>query len=80
MNKVSIVLEWVPREPLSMCEVYALPHDTPASPVREPGRRSRLMLVHRGHNHRITNEEEVMRYCGRRRWRGSRQWRWISGA
>ncbi|RCV24393.1 hypothetical protein SETIT_5G080700v2 [Setaria italica] len=67
-NGLSIFPEWVPGGPLSthdftrfMREVYALPRDAPASLVREPEKRPRLLLVHRGHSRRIMNEQEVLR-------------------
>ncbi|KAL6848285.1 hypothetical protein ACP4OV_022413 [Aristida adscensionis] len=39
-------------------EAYALPRHSPA---REPGRRPRLLLIHRGHYRRLLNEAEVVR-------------------
>ncbi|CAD6232449.1 unnamed protein product [Miscanthus lutarioriparius] len=66
---LSIVPEWAPGGGrLSMAdftrfmrEVYALPRDAPASLVREPGKRPRLLLVHRGHSRRFMNEQEILR-------------------
>ncbi|PAN31946.1 hypothetical protein PAHAL_5G451700 [Panicum hallii] len=67
-KEFSIVPELVPGGPLSMAdftrflrETYALPRGAAASPAREPGRRPRLMLIHRGHYRRILNEPEVAR-------------------
>ncbi|CAO2193378.1 unnamed protein product [Urochloa humidicola] len=68
-NGLSIVPEWVPGGvPLSMRdftqflrEVYVLPRSAPVSLIREPSKRPRLLLVHRGHSRRIVNEEEVLR-------------------
>ncbi|CAL4951106.1 unnamed protein product [Urochloa decumbens] len=66
-NGLSIVPEWVPGGPLSMRdftrflrEVYVLPRGEPVSLIREPSKRPRLLLVHRGHSRRIMNEQEVL--------------------
>jgi hypothetical protein len=65
---LSIVPEWAPGGRLTMAdftrfmrEVYALPRDAPTSLVREPGKRPRLLLVHRGHSRRFMNEQEILR-------------------
>jgi hypothetical protein len=65
---LSIVPEWSPDGRLTtpdftqfLREIYALPRDAPASLIREPGKRPRLLLVHRGHSRRIMNEEEVLK-------------------
>ncbi|KAL6627542.1 hypothetical protein ACP70R_031268 [Stipagrostis hirtigluma subsp. patula] len=42
-------------------EAYALPRHAAVSPAREPGKKPRLLLIHRGHNRRLLNEEEVAR-------------------
>jgi hypothetical protein len=42
-------------------DTYALPRDTASSPTRDPGRKPRLMLIHRSHYRRILNEPEVAR-------------------
>ncbi|WVZ72019.1 hypothetical protein U9M48_020542 [Paspalum notatum var. saurae] len=69
-NGLSIVPEWVPggrRLDMTdftrfMREVYALPRGAPVSLNREePGKRPRLLLVHRGHSRRFLNEDEVLR-------------------
>ncbi|PUZ57771.1 hypothetical protein GQ55_5G456000 [Panicum hallii var. hallii] len=66
---LSIIPEWVPgRRRLSMPdftrflrEIYALPRGAPVSLVREPGRRPRLLLIHRRHSRRFMNEQEILR-------------------
>ncbi|PUZ57776.1 hypothetical protein GQ55_5G456200 [Panicum hallii var. hallii] len=66
---LSIIPEWSPGGRLAMPdftrflrEVYALPRAAPASLVRdEPGRRPRLLLIHRGHSRRFMNEQEILR-------------------
>ncbi|GJN06001.1 hypothetical protein PR202_ga23684 [Eleusine coracana subsp. coracana] len=44
-------------------EAYALPRGAPpvASPSRDKQRRPRLLLMRRGHNRRIVNEDEIVR-------------------
>ncbi|KAF8656997.1 hypothetical protein HU200_060329 [Digitaria exilis] len=66
---LSIVPEWVPGgHPLSMRdftlfirEVYSLPRGTPVSLVREPTKKPRLLLIHRGHSRRFMNEPEIVK-------------------
>ncbi|CAO2198716.1 unnamed protein product [Urochloa humidicola] len=64
---LSIITEWAPGGHLAtpdftrfLREVYALPRGAPVSLVREPSKRPRLLLVHRGHTRRIMNEQEVL--------------------
>ncbi|TVU22202.1 hypothetical protein EJB05_31884, partial [Eragrostis curvula] len=40
-------------------ETYALPRHAAASLAREPDRKPRLLLIHRGHYRRLVNEQEV---------------------
>ncbi|XP_034593660.1 beta-1,2-xylosyltransferase XYXT1 isoform X2 [Setaria viridis] len=42
-------------------DTYALPRGAAVSLAQEPGRKPRLMLIHRGHYRRILNEPEVAR-------------------
>ncbi|XP_039811635.1 alpha-1,3-arabinosyltransferase XAT3-like [Panicum virgatum] len=65
---LGIIPEWSPGGRLAtpdftrfVREVYALPRDAPASLVREPGRRPRLLLIHRGHSRRFMNRQEILR-------------------
>jgi hypothetical protein len=64
---MSIFPEWSPGGRLTMPDftrflrdVYSLPRGAPASLIREPGKRPRLLLVHRGHTRRIMNEDDVL--------------------
>ena len=66
---LSIIPEWspaggrlaMPDFTRFLREVFALPRDAPASLVREPGRRPRLLLIRRGHSRRFMNEQEILR-------------------
>ncbi|KAF7003476.1 hypothetical protein CFC21_018786 [Triticum aestivum] len=67
-KELSIVPELVPGGRLSMAdftgflrETYALPRGAAASLAREPEKKPRLLLIHRGHYRRILNEPEVAR-------------------
>ncbi|VAH51522.1 unnamed protein product [Triticum turgidum subsp. durum] len=67
-KELSIVPELVPGGRLSMPdftgflrEAYALPRGAAASLAREPEKKPRLLLIHRGHYRRILNEPEVAR-------------------
>ncbi|XP_062183393.1 beta-1,2-xylosyltransferase XYXT1-like [Phragmites australis] len=67
-KEFSIVPEWAPGVRLSMAdftrflrETYALPRGAPVSLTREPDKKPRLLLIHRGHYRQFVNEQEIVR-------------------
>ncbi|XP_044405539.1 beta-1,2-xylosyltransferase XYXT1-like [Triticum aestivum] len=63
-KELTIVPELVPGAPLTMAdftrfvrETYALPRE---APTREPGKKPRLLLIHRGDFRRFLNEQEIL--------------------
>uniref|UniRef100_A0A0A9CK60 Glycosyltransferase 61 catalytic domain-containing protein n=1 Tax=Arundo donax TaxID=35708 RepID=A0A0A9CK60_ARUDO len=68
-KEFTIVPEWAPGGyRLSMAdfirflrEAYALPRGAPVNLTRKPGKKPRLLLIHRGHYRRFVNEQELVR-------------------
>ncbi|KAM3296013.1 hypothetical protein ACQJBY_038375 [Aegilops geniculata] len=65
-KELTIVPELVPGGPLSMAdftrflrETYGLPRGAAASLAREPDKKPRLLLIHRGHYRLLLNEPEI---------------------